>query len=75
MRDDYYIEDGEQAYRFGFEVGIDCIENNDSLDMENFNHSRFLNDEMVDDFKRGYKDGVREGIDKVYGDIEESTDE
>jgi hypothetical protein len=30
---------------------------------------------MVEEFKRGYEDGVRDGIDKVYGDIEENSDE
>ena len=75
MRDDFYIDDMDVSYRTGYEIGIDDVESSDFIDIDNINHNRFLEDEMVEEFKRGYEDGVRDGIDKVYGDIEESADE
>jgi len=75
MRDDFYIDDMEVSYRTGYEIGRDDVESSDFIDIDNINHDRFLEDEMVEEFKRGYEDGVRDGIDKVYGDIEESADE
>jgi len=75
MRDDFYIDDMDVSYRTGYEIGLDDVESSDFIDIDNINHDRFLEDEMVEEFKRGYEDGVRDGIDKVYGDIEESADE
>jgi len=66
----YYEED---AYRAGYNLGLEDIENNNTTDLErDIDYGSFADEEIIDEFKQGYKKGSSDGFDKIYGNDEDS---
>ena len=72
--DDTFLGE-ENAYKKGYKLGFNDIENNGCTDLEtDIDYPSYATEEIIKQFKQGYHDGASDAVDKIYGDIEENGD-
>jgi hypothetical protein len=64
--DTFYYE--EKAYKAGYQLGYEDTENNNTTDLDDIDYSSFADEEIIEEFKRGVKEGSLDAIEKMYGD-------
>jgi hypothetical protein len=65
----------ESAYKAGHELGFKDIENNTRTNLEgDIDYPSFTTEEIIEQFKQGYRKGLTDAYNKMYEDTDESFD-